>query len=425
MDTEIRRLTEFKEYQWDTLIRHIGEGRVVPIIGPELIFAQNGGDVGSFYGKVVDSLSDYFGLPKVREESLSDLVSRVVKELRIAIDDVRNVLASELNKMREKQPILEKLVAIEPFKLFLTTTPDAQLTNTLLGAGCKTKSCYFSSNYFGDGDLPDVGERLDASVRYVYHLFGGAESGTHYAITEDDRLDYVCRWMNMENKPRNLVSTLADKRLLVLGCGYENWLARFFLFGLKGTYLFYNDMRNPSTSLLADRCVPKDVQLDRFLSRCGGNIYCRGDSSHFVSELYERWNKAGVGNQMQNAVFKPQAVFISYAHEDLQCALKIKKRLESAGLAVWLDMRNLDSGYGFDEQIAKNIQNSSFFFPLISKTTAQITERRYFRREWKFAFEEATLRSPMFPFIHPIAVDDVEPCDNLPRQMNELHWVKA
>jgi hypothetical protein len=225
-------------------------------------------------------------------------------------------------------------------------------------------------------------------------------------------------------KPKNLLSYLADKYLLVLGCGYENWLARFFLYGLKGQGLFSNIW--DASSLLADSHTPEDKQLDCFLSRCRGNIYYEGGACEFVDELMKRIKDVPVVDSGDRGdVFEKGSIFISYASEDRAVALRIKQCLESYNLPVWLDKFQLESGDFYDEKILRNIKNSSLFLPILSKTTATVTEPRYFRKEWFVASEMATMRSPKMPFIHPVAIDGVEPCDNMPEFINKIHWMKA
>lgn len=46
---ETERLTEFKEHHWDMLLDYIGQGRVVPVVGPELLVAAEDGRSVPFY----------------------------------------------------------------------------------------------------------------------------------------------------------------------------------------------------------------------------------------------------------------------------------------------------------------------------------------------------------------------------------------
>ena len=197
-----------------------------------------------------------------------------------------------------------------------------------------------------------------------------------------------------------------------------------FLYGLKGMELFKNIF--DASSLLVDSHTRSDAQLDRFLSRCRGNIYYEGDAFEFVEELSKRLKDTPVTmTENTGDAFVENSVFISYASEDREYALKIKKKLEEKCLPVWLDQFQLESGDSYDVKIENNIRKSSLFLAILSQTTANSTKPRYFRKEWNIAADEAKKRTPKIPFIHPIAIDDVTPCDNILDAINKVTWKHA
>ena len=420
---EIRHLTEFKEHHWDMLLDYIAQGRVVPVLGPELLVANAGnGRTIPFYQEVARRLARYFAMPEIEDETIDEMLSRFLKENN-TMKMARTGLVKVLRELEgQSQPSLQRLAAVNAFRLFLTTTPDSFLARSIAATGSDPDVYFFSTNYKKRSDLPD--KKLIGRQRYVYHLYGKAAPCIEYAISEDDRLSFSCEWMDSQAKPRNLLSYLADKYLLILGCGYENWQARFFLFGLKGAELFSNIW--DASSLLADSHTRNDIKLDRFLSRCRGNIYYEGGAMEFVDELCKRLEGSHfTPSDGDGDAFEKGGIFISYASEDREAALKVKRRLESFSLPVWLDKFRLESGSDYDVRIEDNIRNSALFIPILSQTTAQTTEPRYFRREWSIAVDQSLKSSPKIPFIHPIALDGVEPCDNIPNAINKVHWIHA
>src|SRR5438132_7741446 len=54
-------------------------------------------------------------------------------------------------------------------------------------------------------------------------------------------------------------------------------------------------------------------------------------------------------------------VFISYASTDSERALALADRLETAGIRVWLDRRNLVGGMSWDAAIARAIKDCTVF----------------------------------------------------------------
>lgn len=428
MNSANKRLTAFKERHWDMLLEYIRQGRVVPVVGPELLVARD--DEGRsipFYQAAAARLAREMELFPVEGESLDDLVVRMIHENK-TMAEARIALRRVLREFgAEPQPALDQLVGVKAFRLFLTTTPDGLLSaalNAADGGAGSSDTYFFSSNYIGCADLPEP--RLPPKRRAVYHLYGRAAVRAEYALSEDERLRYSCLWMDGERRPDNLIEFLADKYLLILGCSYENWLARFFLFGLKGDRLFANVW--DASSLLADSKTPEDGRLDSFLSRCRGNIYFEGGAAEFTNELVRRLGRDAedtLDGESDNA-FETDSVFVSYASEDREAALAVKRRLESFGFPVWLDLSELKSGDAYDAKIARNIRKASFFLPLLSRTTNTTLAPRYFRREWALAEKEAGKRSPLRPFVHPVAIDDVKPdCENLPDFLNALQWISA
>ena len=166
--------------------------------------------------------------------------------------------------------------------------------------------------------------------------------------------------------------------------------------------------------------------MDRFLSRCKGNIYYEGGAIEFVDQLCRRWSNESVVTQVNDGdTYEKGCIFISYASEDRDAALKVKRSLENLSLPVWLDKFKLDSGTAYDERIEHNIRNCSLFLPILSRRTVQATGPRYFRKEWNIAVDQALRCSPKIPFIHPVAIDDVEPCDSILDGINKVHWIHA
>ncbi len=70
------------------------------------------------------------------------------------------------------------------------------------------------------------------------------------------------------------------------------------------------------------------------------------------------------------------AVFISYAREDLAAVQQLKAGLEAAGVTTWFDMERLESGDDYDRKIQRNIARCSYFIPVVSAATAAPARRR-------------------------------------------------
>jgi len=119
-----------------------------------------------------------------------------------------------------------------------------------------------------------------------------------------------------------------------------------------------------------------------------------------------------------------KAVFISYASDDREAALKICESLRGAGVEVWFDLSELRGGDAWDASIRKQIKNCALFLAIISKNT-RARQEGYFRLEWKLAVDRSHLMSQERAFLLPVAIDDTpEDSDNLPDRFKEVQWVR-
>ena len=80
-----------------------------------------------------------------------------------------------------------------------------------------------------------------------------------------------------------------------------------------------------------------------------------------------------------------KAVFLSYASQDSEVALRICEALRAGGVEVWLDQEGgLVGGDAWDRKIREQIASCALFIPIVSAST-QARHEGYFRLEWKLA----------------------------------------
>jgi hypothetical protein len=118
------------------------------------------------------------------------------------------------------------------------------------------------------------------------------------------------------------------------------------------------------------------------------------------------------------------AVFISYAREDLAAVQQIKTGLEAAGIATWFDIDRLEVGDDYDRKIRGNIARCSYFIPVVSVTTQRRLEG-YFRREWSYAMDRARNMADGALFILPVSIDATSAAEALvPDKFKALHFTQ-
>ena len=119
-----------------------------------------------------------------------------------------------------------------------------------------------------------------------------------------------------------------------------------------------------------------------------------------------------------------KAVFLSYASQDTEAALRICEALNSAGIEVWFDRTELRGGDAWDHKIRHQIRDCALFLPIISAHT-QSRPEGYFRLEWHLADRRTHLMSRSRAFLVPVCVDDTTELDaDVPDSFSAVQWTR-
>ena len=119
-----------------------------------------------------------------------------------------------------------------------------------------------------------------------------------------------------------------------------------------------------------------------------------------------------------------QAVFLSYASQDVDAARRICDALRSAGIEVWFDQSELRGGDAWDAAIRRQVRDCTLFMALISANTNARSEG-YFRREWNLAVQRMLDMADDRPFLLPVLIDDTpEPAARVPDRFRERQWTR-
>jgi Tol biopolymer transport system component len=117
-----------------------------------------------------------------------------------------------------------------------------------------------------------------------------------------------------------------------------------------------------------------------------------------------------------------QAVFLSYASQDIGAASGICTALHAAGIEAWLDQSELRGGDLWEHEIRAKIRECALFIPIISRHTQERPEG-YFRLEWKLAVDRSHLMAAQKAFLVPVVVDTIGDAQALvPDRFREVQW---
>ncbi len=419
---------------WEDLLSFIEERHVIPIVGPELLQVTTDRGPRLLYDWLAEKLAgrlnvDLACLPQ--PYTLNDVVCWFLAA-RGRREEAYVRLRAILKETHFEAPLaLRRLAAITDFDLFVTTTFDPLLENALnaerFGGAPGTDVLSYAPNRVAD--LPSERDQLQRPV--LFHLFGRLSASPTYVISDEDLLEFICALQSEHLAPEKLFHELEHNHLLFIGSNFTNWLARLFLRMAKRQRL--SDPRDVG-EVLADDHSSEDDRLVAFLQQVSVRTRIYVGAERFVEELHARWlarrkPAAGAAAPAAPARFVPpardmpdNAVFISYAREDLAAVQRIKAGLEAAGVTTWFDIDRLEVGDDYDRKIRRNIARCSYFIPVVSATTQHRLEG-YFRREWSYAIDRVRNMADDALFILPVSIDATAVSEALvPDKFKSLHF---
>jgi len=420
---------------WDDLLSYIEDRRVIPIVGPELLLVSTERGPRLLLDWVAEKLAGRLNvniaeLPQ--PYTLNDVICWFLSARGRREEAYVRLRGIIKDANFEPPAALRQLAAITDFDLFVSTTFDPLLETAInlerFNGAPSTDVLSYAPNRVTD--LPTERDRLQRPV--VYHLFGKVSASPTYVISDEDLLEYICALQSEHLAPEKLFHELEHNHLLFIGSNFTNWLARLFLRMAKRQRL--SDPRDVG-EVLADDHSSQDDRLVAFLQQVSVRTRIYMGAERFVEELHRRWQArrkpAATAAAAAPAIvrFAPparempdNAVFLSYAREDLAAVQAIKAGLESAGIVTWFDIDRLEVGDDYDRKIQRNIARCSYFIPVVSAATQRRLEG-FFRREWSYAMDRVRNMADGALFILPVSIDATNAADALvPDKFKALHF---
>lgn len=324
-------------------------------------------------------------------------------------DPIRNLLNNKhfIFDLQDISPELQKLLATRLFPIILTTTFDGYLEALMRHVwGSRLKVVNID-------DMNSLRDFRNAISSYrdgrtyneptLFYIFGKAASdeSKKYVHTDDDAIQIIEKWMQLP-KEDPILNLIKSKKILALGCKFENWYFRFFWYILKRDI---NRFRDGQVAFMLDSNNLIDQKLNRFLKH--SRIYRHDDARAFMAETARILNTADKENAFSELIVKKRrtgGIFLSYNGKDFTVARQIFFMLSKHGFNVWFDNSKLFGGDNYNMEIEKAIRESKVFIPLLTPNVAEDlkTEEyhgKYYIEEWKKACQFGDKR------IIPLAID--------------------
>jgi hypothetical protein len=391
----------------------------VPVVGARLLLDADG---SSLQARVAARLLASHGvqpppegLPQFREvneavtllKGLGKDVQRLYHPIFQAMEDLRR------QGLAIPRP-MQQLAQISDFRLFVTVTPDSLMARALEGAGRAVNEIVHAPKLPTDqsGDLPADWAR-DGGPAQLLYMFGKARANPLYSIHDEDMLEYAHNVIvGGNNTPGKFLSALQDRSLLLIGCNFPEWLARFMLRATRRGRLA--DLKGVQGWLVEP--LRNEDPVIGFLGKYSPAtaVLSHIPPADFVAELHRRWMARQTPPDPDDGRVEAKAstptsamFFISYSRPtDLARAVRLYDALRELGVAdseIWFDRKDLDPGDDFRRRIVEGIKGCRYFLPIVS-AGATAREEAWVFREWALATER--LEAMNRAFLVPMVVDD-------------------
>lgn len=385
-----------REFNTKNFIKEVLNDNYALVIGSEIILDKEiepTGDVHQFFLRKVNETSplqykDYYEIALDKGEKINP-IRQLIKEEEIVF------------KAEHVSSDLTALLETRLFTTVLTTTTDGFLESVMRKIW---KDKLRVVNIYDKESVDDLQKVLEAcrqerkynqpTLIYVFGKMDIKAMSKKYVKTDADAIELIAKWIRMDVEAQNeMLDFIRNKRLLALGCKYDNWYFRFFWYILTGISKTCEDNDYDGKGEVAfsiDQDDKSESNLLQFLNRT--DICVLGDTHSFLTKITKLLTE-----ESDDAPFRQQiidnrhhgGVFISYCSKDALSACQLFFRLREKNYDVWLDNARLFGGDNYESEIADAIGSAKVVITLLSPHVAEDLKRNdtnhYYVKEWNMA----------------------------------------
>lgn len=364
----------------------------VLVIGSEVIMNKEVEPTGDITQYILRSINTNLGK---EYKDFNELDSNSA----LGIDIVRNLLNDE-NFSYDIEDITVELVNLlktRVFRFILTTTYDSYL-ETLMSLIWGNELRVVNIN--DDSSLREIRKELSSyreGEKYLhptlFYIFGKAvkDESKKYVKTDDDAIRIIDKWIKLGDEDP-ILRFLRSKRLLSLGCKFDNWYFRFFWYILrrdKGNENGKQKLRPGEVAITFIENDRSDDKLKNYLKR--SRIKIHGDARSFMSSLTGVITSSDISPVFREKLSNTRregGIFLSYCSSDIVIAKKLYYLLHGK-YDVWFDNSSLNGGDDYNRKIEEAIASARIFIPILTPNIAKdLSEGKidnYYNREWRMA----------------------------------------
>lgn len=332
------------------------------------------------------------------------------------VDPIYNLLTDDYDyALSDISSELVKLLRTKLFKFVLTTTIDGYVEALMRDIwGEEFRIVNISDNQ----TLKDFQDALEKSRvnKYtqptLFYVFGkvipGRPKPRGYVETDVDAIKVIEKWlMDVDNK--YIVPFLKEKRILALGCKFDDWYFRFFWYILTRGFdetdregskdIDGNLLSSDNIAIMFDPESPSDKQLRDYLMHRG--VCMHDDVWEFMNHIHTLLTSTDGDSPFRQMILDKRrqgGIFISYKSSDVLAASELFCKLaRENGLNVWFDNASLNAGDEYSQVIQEAIRKSTVFIPILSPYIAEELNAQgenintFYSKEWRWAAQNDNL----------------------------------
>lgn len=250
----------------------------------------------------------------------------------------------------------------------------------------------------------------------LFYIFGKVkkEDGSNprkFVETDEDAIKCIEKWMQLDKGNKSIVPFLRTKRLLALGCKFDNWYFRFFWYVITRGFGINDRDGNPRTidnlAIIFNPDSTSDNNLKDYLA--GIDVCMHNDVWKFMGYIHTLLTSTAKNSPFRDLIFAKRregGIFISYKSIDvLEASSLFCKLSRENGLNVWFDNISLNVGDPYESVIRNAISKARIFIPILSPSIAKELVQKnkkidtFYSNEWRWAKDNAKLK------IFPVAID--------------------
>ena len=233
--------------------------------------------------------------------------------------------------------------------------------------------------------------RLSTEKPVLFHIFGSAlpvDEKCKYVKNDDEAIDCIMDWMEKMKGGNEFTSYILNRKLLAIGCKFDDWYFRFF-WRLLNPKSKESHVKSGDIVFSLDKNIYEENKLRKYLLRKRLNI--RDDIEEFLVEINSRLKDPKCNWEVLKEKRQESFdIFISYKNYNFNDAKILFTKLTDMNYRVWIDERGLTGSNNYNSSIAEAIKKSKIFIALITpeiEKDEEFWEERYYVYEWKQAVQ--------------------------------------